>query len=155
MPSTVRMPEVLANATEAIIQTWLVERGQSVAVGTPLAEVETDKAVVEYAAEIAGTLLDLLVGEGETVAVGAPIAVIGDPGETAADETAADETAQPEPAPDDVEQGREENVTAPDVVEQRQAPEPETAPDVVDQGQAPEPELSLYTHLTLPTKRIV
>src|SRR5690606_38699248 len=46
-----------------------------------LAEVETDKALVELAAESAGTLLRRLAADGERVEVGAPIAVLGDAGE--------------------------------------------------------------------------
>ncbi len=82
MASIVRMPEVLANATEATIQAWLVEKGQIVAVGAPLAEVETDKAVVEFESEVAGTILDLLVDAGTQVSVGEPIAVIGAAGDS-------------------------------------------------------------------------
>lgn len=85
MATTVRMPEVLANTTEAAIQSWSVAVGDEVAVGQPLAEIETDKAVVEYAAEVSGTVLQLLVAEGDLVDVGAPIAVVGEPGETMAD----------------------------------------------------------------------
>lgn len=81
MATTIRMPEVLANVTEAAIQAWSVGVGDTVAVGQPFAEIETDKAVVEYAAETAGTVLQLLVAEGDQVDVGAPIAVIGEPGE--------------------------------------------------------------------------
>jgi pyruvate dehydrogenase E2 component (dihydrolipoamide acetyltransferase) len=81
MATTIRMPEVLANVTEAAIQAWSVAVGDTVAVGQPFAEIETDKAVVEYAAETAGTVLQLLVAEGDQVDVGAPIAVIGEPGE--------------------------------------------------------------------------
>lgn len=88
MATTVRMPEVLANTTEAAIQSWSVAVGDSVAVGQPLAEIETDKAVVEYAAEVAGTVLELLVAEGDLVDVGAPIAVVGEPGETPSAEAA-------------------------------------------------------------------
>ena len=44
--------------------------------GQPLAEIETEKAVVEYEPEVAGTVLELLAAEGDSVAVGAPIAVI-------------------------------------------------------------------------------
>ena len=44
MATVVRMPEVLANAGEAIIQSWLVSEGQQIAVGDPLAEIETEKA---------------------------------------------------------------------------------------------------------------
>ena len=113
MASIVRMPEVLANVTEAAIANWLVQKGQEVAVGAPLAEVETEKAVVEYAAEIGGTVLELLVAEGASVAVGEPIAVIGAPGETA--------DAAPEAPPVAAEQAA--------TSEQAAAPEPETAPE--------------------------
>jgi len=76
MASVVRMPAALAGVTEAAIQTWVAKPGQSVAIGDVLAEIETEKAVVEYAAEVAGTVGRLLVDEGATVEVGAPIAVI-------------------------------------------------------------------------------
>jgi pyruvate dehydrogenase E2 component (dihydrolipoamide acetyltransferase) len=81
MATVVRMPEVLANVTEAVIQSWLVQPGERITVGAPLAEVETEKAVVEYASETEGTVLKLLVPEGRPVAVGDPIALIGAPGE--------------------------------------------------------------------------
>lgn len=82
MATVVRMPEVLANATEATIQTWLVSVGQEISVGDPIAEIETDKAVVEYAAEVEGVLTRLLAEPGTTIAVGDPIAVVTGPGET-------------------------------------------------------------------------
>lgn len=102
MPTVVRMPEVLANAGEAIIQTWLVTEGQEISVGDPLAEIETEKAVVEYVAEVAGVVGRLLAEAGSTIAVGGPIAVVLAPGETDADiETAAHNgaavSATPEP----------------------------------------------------------
>lgn len=89
MATVVRMPEVLANATEATIQTWLVSVGQEISVGDPIAEIETDKAVVEYAAEVEGVLTRLLAEPGATIAVGDPIAVVTGPGETE-DETDAE-----------------------------------------------------------------
>lgn len=82
MATVIRMPEVLTGISEAAIQAWLVEPGQDVAVGTPLAEVETEKAVVEYAAESAGTVLRLLVEAGASVSIGDPIAIIGASGES-------------------------------------------------------------------------
>lgn len=83
MPTVVRMPEVLANSGEAIIQTWLVSVGQQIAIGDPIAEIETEKAVVEYAAEVEGIIAQLVAEEGATIAVGEPIAVVAAPGETA------------------------------------------------------------------------
>jgi pyruvate dehydrogenase E2 component (dihydrolipoamide acetyltransferase) len=85
MAVIVRMPSVLAGATEAALAHWLVAPGDSVSVGTPLAELETEKALVEYAAEEAGVVGRLLLGEGDSGAIGDPIAVLLAPGETDAD----------------------------------------------------------------------
>lgn len=85
MATVVRMPEVLANTGEAIIQTWLVSVGQQISIGDPIAEIETEKAVVEYAAEVEGILASLIAEPGTTIAVGEPIAVVAAPGEDAAD----------------------------------------------------------------------
>lgn len=83
MATVVRMPEVLANSGEAIIQTWLVSVGQEIAVGDPIAEIETEKAVVEYAAEVEGVITRLVAEQGATITVGEPIAVVAAPGESA------------------------------------------------------------------------
>ncbi|HYI50513.1 MAG TPA: dihydrolipoamide acetyltransferase family protein [Microbacterium sp.] len=97
MATVVRMPEVLAGVSEAAITTWLVAVGEQVEVGSPLAEIETEKAVVEYASEIAGTVLELLAEEGTGVAIGAPIVVIGAVGEAASVvPVSGDEPASPE-----------------------------------------------------------
>lgn len=81
MATIMRMPEVLANATEAIISKWLVAEGASFAAGEVLAEVETDKALVEVNAEVSGILGRYLAQPGQTTLVGAPIAVLLNPGE--------------------------------------------------------------------------
>lgn len=93
MSTIVRMPEVLAGSEEAAIQTWLVAPGQALTVGMPLAEVETEKANVEYASEVEGTVLKLLVAEGVNVKVGDPILLIGAEDESADEPTAADDPA--------------------------------------------------------------
>ncbi|MCW2557595.1 MAG: branched-chain alpha-keto acid dehydrogenase subunit [Mycobacterium sp.] len=89
MATVVRMPEVLANTGEAVIQTWLVTEGQEIAVGDPLAEIETEKAVVEYVSEVDGIVGRLIAEPGSTIAVGEPILVVLAPGETDADVDAA------------------------------------------------------------------
>lgn len=76
MASIMRMPEVLANATEAIIANWLIPEGGSFVVGQPMAEVETEKALVEVPAETSGILGKYLAINGATVQVGAPIAIL-------------------------------------------------------------------------------
>jgi pyruvate dehydrogenase E2 component (dihydrolipoyllysine-residue acetyltransferase) len=89
MAAVVRMPSVLAGATEAAIAHWLVSPGDTVAVGTPIAEIETEKALVEYAAEEAGVVGRLVLAEGESGEIGDPIAVLVASGETDADIDAA------------------------------------------------------------------
>jgi pyruvate dehydrogenase E2 component (dihydrolipoamide acetyltransferase) len=89
MAIVVRMPSVLAGSEEAALANWLVKPGDAVAVGTPLAEIETEKALVEYAAEEAGIVGRLVLGAGESGEIGDPIAVLVAAGETDADIDAA------------------------------------------------------------------
>jgi len=77
MATVLRMPEVIADTTEALIESWLVPEGGTVEAGTPIAEVETEKAVVEISSEFEGVVLRHLVEAGTRTAVGSPIAVIG------------------------------------------------------------------------------
>jgi pyruvate dehydrogenase E2 component (dihydrolipoamide acetyltransferase) len=81
MASVVRMPEVLAGATEAVLSSWSVAEGAEVAVGDVLAEIETEKATVEYQAEEAGTLARFLIKPGDSADVGTPIAIFTAPGD--------------------------------------------------------------------------
>ena len=106
MAAVVRMPSVLAGATEAAIAHWLVSPGDTVEIGTPIAEIETEKALVEYAAEEGGVVGRLVLGEGDTGEIGDPIAVLIGSGETDADidaalggpsQTAAAEPGKPAP----------------------------------------------------------
>jgi pyruvate dehydrogenase E2 component (dihydrolipoamide acetyltransferase) len=85
MASLLRIPEVAAGATEAILTEWLVKERVPFAAGDPVALVETDKASVEIAAEADGVLLRVLVPGGSSVEAGTPVAVLGDPDEPHAD----------------------------------------------------------------------
>ena len=85
MARLLRMPEVAANATEAVLSDWTVAENASFAAEDTLATVETEKAVVDVEAEESGVVLKVLVPAGAQVEVGAPIAVLGDPGEQVAD----------------------------------------------------------------------
>jgi pyruvate dehydrogenase E2 component (dihydrolipoamide acetyltransferase) len=80
-----RMPEVAAGGTSAVLHEWGVAEHAGFGAQDVLATVETDKAVVDVEAEEPGVVLKLLVAPGTTVEVGAPIAVLGDPGEAVAD----------------------------------------------------------------------
>jgi pyruvate dehydrogenase E2 component (dihydrolipoamide acetyltransferase) len=89
MADVVRMPSILAGASEASISKWLVEIGSAVVIGEPLAELETEKAIVEYSAEITGILGRIIVIEGDAGEIGAPIAIVIADGEGEAEMDAA------------------------------------------------------------------
>ncbi|WGX97105.1 dihydrolipoamide acetyltransferase family protein [Nocardioides sp. L-11A] len=104
MAELLRMPEVLANSTEAVLAGWLVEPGVAFVAGDPIATVETEKAIVDVEADRDGCLLDLLVAPGTSVRVGTPIAVVGVPGESLPDPTTLgltpEQSAPEQPAPE-------------------------------------------------------
>lgn len=85
MATLLRMPEVAANATHATLAAWSKKEGEPIAAGDCLAEVETDKAIVEISADGVGVMGQWLVPAGQEVEVGAPIAVLLAAGEAAAD----------------------------------------------------------------------
>lgn len=99
MATVIRMPEIAAGTGVAAIQSWLVAVGDEVVAGQPIAEIETEKAVVEYEAEDSGVVAALLVSEGEATAVGSSIAVLGAPGESADEAIAAAGVPAPGAAP--------------------------------------------------------
>lgn len=77
MAIEVILPKLGMNMESAIILSWRKHEGDVVAVGDVLAEVETEKAVIELEAEAAGVLRRLLAAEGDAIAVNATVAVIG------------------------------------------------------------------------------
>ncbi len=81
MAELLRMPAVAANADRAVLLAWSVGENSSFAADDVLAEVETEKAVVDIEAEADGVLLKALVEAGAEVEVGAPIALLGGRGE--------------------------------------------------------------------------
>ena len=85
MATHITMPAIVADATDAIVASWLVELGSQVEVGTPLADIETEKATVELTAEISGKVARLLVEAGSQVAVGTPIVIMEEDGDSIED----------------------------------------------------------------------
>jgi pyruvate dehydrogenase E2 component (dihydrolipoamide acetyltransferase) len=81
MSTKVVMEALSPTMEEGRLVEWKKQEGESVAVGDVLAEVETDKAVMELVARAGGTLLKHIVEAGATVPVSEPVAVIGEPGE--------------------------------------------------------------------------
>src|SRR5690349_10451155 len=76
----IAMPRLSDSMEEGTILAWMKQVGDEVAVGEEIAEIETDKANMAYEADVAGTLLEIVVAEGDTAPVGAVIARVGDPG---------------------------------------------------------------------------
>ena len=83
MPTDFRFPDLGEGVTEGEIKKWLVKEGDQVKQDQPIAEVETDKAVVEMPSPVGGRLLRVYHGEGDTVKVGEILATIGGEGEEA------------------------------------------------------------------------
>ena len=99
MATEILMPALSPTMEEGTLAKWLVKEGDSVSAGDIMAEIETDKATMEFEAVDDGIVGKILVGEGtEAVKVNTPIAVIVEEGESASDITApAAPAAAPEP----------------------------------------------------------
>jgi len=78
MATQVVMPKLSPTMEEGQLARWLKKEGDSVSVGEPLAEIDTDKATMEAQALTTGVLLKILVPEGQTVPLGQVIAIIGE-----------------------------------------------------------------------------
>ncbi|MEM9757230.1 MAG: biotin/lipoyl-containing protein, partial [Pseudomonadota bacterium] len=86
MPTEILMPALSPTMEEGTLAKWLVKEGDTVASGDLLAEIETDKATMEFEAVDEGVVGKILVAEGtEGVKVNAPIAVLLGDGESAGD----------------------------------------------------------------------
>ncbi|MEO5578368.1 MAG: 2-oxo acid dehydrogenase subunit E2, partial [Sphingomicrobium sp.] len=106
MPIELKMPALSPTMEEGTLAKWLVKEGDTVKSGDLLAEIETDKATMEFEAVDEGVISKILVAEGsDGVKVGTPIAIMAGDGEIAeapapkADATPAPKKDEPKPAP--------------------------------------------------------
>ena len=81
MAELIKMPRLSDTMEEGTVATWFKKVGDSVKEGEILAEIETDKATMEFESFYEGTLLYIGINENETAKVDAPLAIIGDPGD--------------------------------------------------------------------------
>jgi pyruvate dehydrogenase E2 component (dihydrolipoamide acetyltransferase) len=81
MAQIIGLPKLSPTMEEGVLVRWTKKEGDKVSPGDLVAEVETDKANMDFNIEDDGVLLKLLVKEGETVKLGAPVAIIGKAGE--------------------------------------------------------------------------
>ncbi|QEW19804.1 Dihydrolipoyllysine-residue acetyltransferase component of pyruvate dehydrogenase complex [Marinibacterium anthonyi] len=119
MPTEILMPALSPTMEEGTLAKWLVKEGDTVSSGDLLAEIETDKATMEFEAVDEGVVGKILIAEGtEGVKVNTPIAVLLEEGESADDiDTSAPAASSPAPS----EAVSQESDEAP-------APKAETAP---------------------------
>jgi len=100
MPIELKMPALSPTMEEGTLAKWLVKEGDTVASGDLLAEIETDKATMEFEAVDEGVIVKLLVAEGaDGVKVGTVIAIIAEEGEDASAASAPAAKAEPAAAP--------------------------------------------------------
>lgn len=110
MAIELKMPALSPTMEEGTLAKWLVKEGDTVSSGDILAEIETDKATMEFEAVDEGTISKILIAEGtDNVKVGAVIALIAGEGEDAAAAEAAPAPA-PTPAPEPEAKAPTENV---------------------------------------------
>jgi pyruvate dehydrogenase E2 component (dihydrolipoamide acetyltransferase) len=81
MATVIKMPRLSDTMTEGTVATWLKKVGDKISEGDILAEIETDKATMEFESFNEGTLLHIGIPEGETAAVDSLLAIIGEEGE--------------------------------------------------------------------------
>jgi pyruvate dehydrogenase E2 component (dihydrolipoamide acetyltransferase) len=129
MAKILEMPKLSPTMEEGVLSTWHKKEGDEIGVDDLLAEVETDKATMEFRAFDKGTLLKILVAPGSQVKLGQPVAIVGAPnddwsalvGQTAA---GAGSTASAERAPAAAAPPAEPTPNAAPLVERRPAPPP-------------------------------
>jgi len=98
MATELKMPALSPTMEEGTLAKWLVKEGDEVKSGDILAEIETDKATMEFEAVDEGTIAKILVPEGtDGVKVGAPIAILAGEGEDVSATAPKADTAPAEP----------------------------------------------------------
>src|SRR5215216_3089516 len=101
MATKVIMPKLSPTMEEGQIARWLKKEGDTVSMGEPLAEIDTDKATMEMQALTNGVLRKIIVNEGESAPLGQLIAIVGEPNEDISqllNEASKPSSTQPAPA---------------------------------------------------------
>ena len=127
MATAILMPALSPTMEEGTLAKWLVKEGDTVSSGDIMAEIETDKATMEFEAVDEGTIGKILIEAGtEGVKVNTPIAVLLEEGESEDDIESAKSEAASAPVAADKEQSSE---TAPAESKTHPEPETDTSPD--------------------------
>ena len=146
MAQILNMPRLSDTMSEGRLIKWHKKEGDKIAPGDVLAEVETDKANMDFESFDDGVLLKIIVGDGQTAPVGGPVAIIGKAGEDVSELLAnvkSGETAAPAPkaaAPATPKPGEKQAPAAP--VETKTPAKPQPQPE---QRAAPPPQTQTQT----------
>src|SRR6476469_7787259 len=97
----IQMPKLSDTMTEGTLVAWKKKKGDRVSAGEVLAEIETDKATMEWESPEDGTLTKIYVQEGGKVTVGDKIAFIGREGEEGPKEEAPEQKEEKQPKPEE------------------------------------------------------
>jgi pyruvate dehydrogenase E2 component (dihydrolipoamide acetyltransferase) len=130
----IQMPKLSDTMTEGTLVAWKKKKGDQVSAGEVLAEIETDKATMEWESPEDGTLTEIYVQEGGKVNVGDKIAFIGGEGEEAPKEEAPEQKEEKQPKP--AEQKKEKSQAETEKPAPPQEKEKETAPPQQKDGAA-------------------
>ncbi|WP_224814409.1 pyruvate dehydrogenase complex E1 component subunit beta [Hasllibacter sp. MH4015] len=132
MAVEILMPALSPTMEEGTLAKWLVKEGDTVQSGDILAEIETDKATMEFEAVDEGVIGKILVEEGtEGVKVNTPIAIIGEEGEDMSAASASSESA-PAPAALEGSEGKADPEPETAATSAPAAPKADTTPDWPD-----------------------
>ncbi|MDO5630642.1 MAG: pyruvate dehydrogenase complex E1 component subunit beta [Paracoccus sp. (in: a-proteobacteria)] len=128
MATEILMPALSPTMEEGTLAKWLKKEGDTIKAGDIIAEIETDKATMEFEAVDEGILGKILVAEGsQGVAVNTPIAVMVEEGESVED--AAPRASAPAQAKSSDEEKKADDQPAASAVEQVKTPQPDDSPD--------------------------
>ena len=120
MSVEVVMPQMGESITEGTVSRWFKQIGEKVEKDEPILEISTDKVDAEVFAPSAGVLLEILTNEGETVEVGTAIGILGEAGETAAEEQSSKPQVQSQAETTRIDEPKAEEPEQSEAVEQTQ-----------------------------------
>ena len=119
----IQMPKLSDTMAEGTLVAWKKKKGDEVSAGEVLAEIETDKATMEWESPEDGTLTDIYVEEGGKVKVGERIAFIGGEGEEAPKEEEKEKPKEEKEEKPETEEEKEEEKAKPKKEEAKEEPE--------------------------------
>ncbi|SFT76857.1 pyruvate dehydrogenase E2 component (dihydrolipoamide acetyltransferase) [Lishizhenia tianjinensis] len=128
MAEVILMPKLSDTMTEGVVAEWHIKVGEEVSSGDLLAEIETDKATMEFESFYDGVLLHIGVEKGATAPVNDVLAIIGEKGENVEEILANAGAAAPAAAPETEEKKEETPVAAPAPAAEKPAPAATPAP---------------------------